>query len=61
MSYFALIISMIQRYDKNAGLGTLISTMIPYTIVFFIIWSLLLVGWISFELPLGPGSRLYYP
>ncbi len=61
MSYFALIISMIQRYDKNAGLGTLISTMIPYTIVFFIIWSLLLVGWISLELPLGPGSRLYYP
>lgn len=61
MSYFALIISMIQRYDKNAGLGTLISTMIPYTIVFFIIWSLLLVGWISLDLPLGPGSKLYYP
>ncbi|MBK8661219.1 MAG: AbgT family transporter [Ignavibacteriales bacterium] len=61
MSYFALIIAMIQRYDKNAGLGTLISTMIPFTIVFFIIWSLVLVGWVSLDLPLGPGSRLYYP
>jgi len=61
MSYFALIISMIQRYDKTAGLGTLISTMLPYTVVFFIIWSLLLIGWVSFDLPLGPGSKLYYP
>lgn len=61
MSYFALIIAMIQKYDKNAGLGTLISTMIPYTVVFFIIWSLLLVGWVAMDLPLGPGSRLYYP
>ncbi|MBP9121881.1 MAG: AbgT family transporter, partial [Ignavibacteriaceae bacterium] len=40
---------------------TLISTMIPFTIVFFIIWSLVLVGWVSLDLPLGPGSRLYYP
>jgi aminobenzoyl-glutamate transport protein len=61
MSYFALIIAMIQRYDKTAGLGTLISTMIPFTIVFFIIWSLVLVGWVSLEIPLGPGSKLYYP
>ncbi len=61
MSYFALIIAMIQKYDKNAGLGTLISTMLPYTVVFFIIWSLLLVGWVAMDLPLGPGSRLYYP
>lgn len=61
MSYFALIIAMIQKYDKNAGLGTLISTMLPYTVVFFIIWSLLLVGWVALDLPLGPGSRLYYP
>ncbi|MBK7868209.1 MAG: AbgT family transporter [Ignavibacteriales bacterium] len=61
MSYFALIIAMIQRYDKGAGLGTLISTMVPYTIVFFIVWSLVLVGWVSLDLPLGPGSRLYYP
>lgn len=61
MSYFALIISMIQRYDKTAGLGTLISTMLPYTVVFFIVWSLLLIGWVSLDLPLGPGSKLYYP
>jgi len=61
MSYFALIIAMIQKYDKGAGLGTLISTMLPYTVVFLIIWTLLLTGWVVLDLPLGPGSKLYYP
>jgi aminobenzoyl-glutamate transport protein len=60
MSYFALIIVYYQKYDKNAGIGTIIATMLPFTIAFFIGWTLLLVVWILFELPLGPGVPLYY-
>ncbi|MGQ1946732.1 AbgT family transporter [Geofilum sp. OHC36d9] len=60
MSYFALIIAFFQKYDNKAGLGTIISTMIPYSIVFFIGWSILLIIWISFGIPLGPGAGLYY-
>jgi aminobenzoyl-glutamate transport protein len=60
MSFFALIIAFFQKYDKKAGIGTIISTMLPYSIIFFIIWSLLLIGWIEFGLQLGPGSGLYY-
>lgn len=59
MSYFALIVAFIARYDKQAGIGTVISTMLPYSVVFLIGWSLLLVVWILLELPIGPGAPLY--
>ncbi|EPH11199.1 aminobenzoyl-glutamate transporter [Myroides odoratimimus CCUG 12700] len=60
MSYFALIVAFMQRYDKKAGIGTIVSTMLPYTIVFFIGWSILFVIWLLLELPLGPGAQLFY-
>ncbi|MGR6087413.1 MAG: AbgT family transporter [Arcticibacter sp.] len=59
MSYFALIIAFIQRYDKNAGIGTVVSTMIPYSITFLILWTVLLIVWVLIGLPLGPGSNIY--
>jgi len=60
MSFFALIICYYQKYDKNAGIGTIIATMLPYTIVFFIGWVGLLIGWILLGLPLGPNVSLFY-
>ncbi len=60
MSFFALIIAYFQKYDKNAGIGTIISTMIPYTIGFFLIWTILIVVWIWLGIPLGPGVETYY-
>ena len=60
MSFFALIIVYFEKYDKKSGIGTLISTMLPYSIVFFILWSLLLIGWTLLNLPLGPGAGIYY-
>jgi aminobenzoyl-glutamate transport protein len=61
MSFFALIIAFYQKYDKKASIGTIISTMLPYTFVFFILWSLLLIVWVYFGWPLGPGAPMYYP
>lgn len=60
MSYFALIVAFMQRYNKSAGIGTIVSTMLPYSFVFLIGWSLLLVIWILLGLPLGPDGPLYY-
>lgn len=60
MSYFALIVAFIQRYDKKAGIGTVIATMIPYSIVFFIVWSLLLAAWLLLGFPIGPDAPLFY-
>ncbi|MDQ3100724.1 MAG: AbgT family transporter [Bacteroidota bacterium] len=61
MSYFALIVAFIQRYDKKAGIGTVISTMLPYSFLFLIGWSLLLVIWVLLELPIGPGAPMFMP
>jgi aminobenzoyl-glutamate transport protein len=60
MSFFALIIAFFQKYDKNSGIGTIISTMLPYSIIFFIAWTILLIVWIYFRIPLGPDSPLFY-
>jgi len=59
MSYFALIVAFMQRYDKNAGIGTIVSSMLPYTVIFFIGWSILLIIWIWLGLPIGPGAQLH--
>jgi aminobenzoyl-glutamate transport protein len=60
MSFFALIIVYFEKYDKKAGIGTLVATMLPYSILFFIGWVLLLVVWLYAGLPLGPGAGIYY-
>lgn len=60
MSYFALIVAFIQRYDKKAGIGTVIATMLPYSFAFFIIWTILLIAWLALGIPIGPDSPLEY-
>lgn len=58
MTYFAMIVVFAKQYDEESGIGTLIATMLPYTIFFFIGWSILLVVWMLLGLPLGPGAGL---
>ena len=58
MSYFALIVAFFERYDKRSGIGTVVATMLPYTVTFFICWSILLVIWMTLGLPVGPGAGL---
>ena len=58
MSSFALIVAFFERYDKKSGIGTVVATMLPYTIAFMIVWSILLMIWMTLGLPVGPGSRL---
>ena len=60
MSYFALIIAFFQRYEPKAGIGTLVATMLPYSIVFLIGWSIMFGIWIWFGVPIGPDSPLNY-
>ncbi|MCG8412164.1 MAG: AbgT family transporter [Bacteroidales bacterium] len=59
MSFFALIIVYFEKYDKKSGIGTLVATMLPYSIVFFIGWVLLLICWLWLGVPLGPGAGIH--
>jgi aminobenzoyl-glutamate transport protein len=60
MSFFALIIVYFEKYDSKSGIGSLMATMLPYSIAFFIAWTLLMIFWILTGLPLGPDAGLYY-
>jgi aminobenzoyl-glutamate transport protein len=56
MSYFALIIAFVQRYIAKAGIGTLVSLMLPYSLSFLVGWSLLFIAWLLLGWPVGPGA-----
>jgi aminobenzoyl-glutamate transport protein len=55
MPFFPVVVAFAQKYDKNLGIGTLISLMLPYSLAFLMGWSVLFVVWFLFGLPLGPG------
>jgi len=52
-AYFALIVSFAAKYQKNAGVGTVVALMLPYVVVVFVLWTLLLALWQLLGLPWG--------
>ncbi|WP_174732615.1 AbgT family transporter [Mesobacillus harenae] len=60
MPYFAIVIAFAQKYDKKVGIGTLISTMLPYSIAFTILWVIMLIIWMLTGIDIGPGTQIYY-
>ena len=55
MVYLPFVLTIVQRYQKDAGIGTVVALMIPYTLVIAIFWILLFVIWFVLGIPLGPG------
>lgn len=60
MTYFAMVIAFAQKYDKKMGIGTLISTMVPFSIFFLLSWTVMLIVWIFLGVELGPNAPIYY-
>lgn len=57
--YIPIAIGMAKKYDKNFGMGSLISMMLPYSIAFLAVWVVQLIVWVVFNLPLGPGVSVF--
>ena len=55
MVYLPFIVLVAQRYRKDAGIGTIIALMIPYTIIVLVTWLLFFVAWYLIGIPFGPG------
>ena len=53
MAYFPLIVSFAWKYQKSAGVGTIVAMMLPYVVVIQVIWMILLVVWQILGLPWG--------
>lgn len=61
LPYFPLVVVFSQRYVKSTGIGTLISMMLPYTIIFLVTWTIFLLVYWWLGIPLGVGSSYVYP
>ncbi len=53
--YLGVMVGFAARYQKDAGIGTIVSLMLPYTVVLMVLWTLLLIVWYLLGLPLGPA------
>jgi len=51
--YLVVILIAIQRYRKDAGLGTLIALLVPYCVTALVAWTAFLVAWNALGIPLG--------
>lgn len=56
--YFPIILGMFNEYDEKAGVGTILSLMIPYSLIMLAVWIVFVIGWYVLGLPLGPGGGL---
>lgn len=52
-AYFALMVGFAQKYDRNAGVGTIVSLMLPYVVWMFVLWTALFAVWKTLGLPWG--------
>ncbi len=59
-SYMLIVLAVYQKYRSNAGLGSLIALMVPYSVVLGVVWTALLLVWYLLGFDLGPGAPLLY-
>ena len=57
--YIPIAIGMAKKYDRNFGMGSLISMMLPYSIAFLLVWIVQMIVWVLLNLPLGPGVNVF--
>ena len=50
---FALIVTFAQKYQKDAGVGTVVALMLPYVLVLMVLWTVFLAVWYLLGLPWG--------
>lgn len=61
MVYLPFMVTVAQRYKKDAGIGTIIALMLPYAMWILISWTALYIGWFLLGIPWGPGSPVNIP
>jgi aminobenzoyl-glutamate transport protein len=58
--YLVIILVFMRRYAPEAGIGTLVALMLPYTLAFAVAWAALLLLWMGIGIDLGPAGPLAY-
>ena len=60
MPYFPLVLVFAQRWQKDFGLGSLVATMLPYSVFLLLAGLLLTIVWVYSGLPLGPAAPVSF-
>jgi aminobenzoyl-glutamate transport protein len=60
MAYFPLILAFAQRWDPRFGIGSLMATMLPYSMAFLAAGLAMTAAWVYFDIPVGPGAPVSY-
>jgi aminobenzoyl-glutamate transport protein len=61
MPYFPLVVVFSQRYVKKTGIGTVAAMMLPYSVVFLVVWTVFLLAFWGLGIPLGLQAPYAYP
>ncbi|MFB5661227.1 AbgT family transporter [Alteribacillus sp. HJP-4] len=56
--YVPMVLAFMKQYDKRAGFGTLFSIMLPYTLIFLVLWIIIFIIWTVLGIPVGPGVEM---
>lgn len=59
-AYLVIVLVFMQRFAPRSGMGTLISMMMPYTLVFALVWTILILLWMALGIDLGPNGPMSY-
>ena len=59
--YLPFIVLLAQKYKKEAGVGTVVSLMLPYAVLVAAAWIVLFTVWYLIGIPLGPGAPVHIP
>lgn len=60
LPYFPLVVTFAQKYVKDIGIGSIISSMLPFAVTFAIVRIIMLIAWMLADLPVGPDAPLHY-
>lgn len=59
--YLPFMVTVAQKYKKDAGIGTIVALMVPYTMWVLISWIVLYFLWFFIGIPWGPGAPVHLP
>ncbi len=57
--YFPLLLGWVHKYNNRIGIGTIVSLLVPYAVILFLMWVVLLFIWYGLNLPIGVGEMIY--
>ncbi|SIT87380.1 AbgT family transporter [Edaphobacillus lindanitolerans] len=59
LAYFAIALTFAKRFDPKMGMGTFMTSLLPFSIAFAIMWTVVFAVWFLLGLPLGPGGGIF--